>query len=127
MIETRVSEKSLETLLRDLTDAVAAHGFGVLHVHDLKATMLGKGVEFANECRVLEVCQPRHAAAILKADMNVCLALPCRIAVFQDNGHTKIGTLLPVSLMSVFGDDPAMQAVAQQVQDAILAIIEDAV
>jgi hypothetical protein len=40
-----------------LQDAVQANhfGFGVMHVHNLKETMVKKGVEFVRECLIFEV------------------------------------------------------------------------
>ena len=42
-----------------LQAAVEANHFGVMQVHDLKETMSKKGVEFARECLIFEVCQPQ--------------------------------------------------------------------
>ncbi len=44
------------------------HKFGVLHIHDLQATMKKKGVDFPHACQVLEVCNPHHAARILDGE-----------------------------------------------------------
>ena len=52
------SSKPLGRVVEDLQVAVARHKFGVLGVHDLKAKMAEKGVAFARECRIFEVCQP---------------------------------------------------------------------
>ena len=41
-----------------LNAAVQANQFGVMQIHNLKETMNKKGVEFAHECRIFEVCQP---------------------------------------------------------------------
>jgi uncharacterized protein (DUF302 family) len=42
-----------------LQTAVQANHFGVRQVHNLKETMAKKGVEFARECLIFEVCQPQ--------------------------------------------------------------------
>ena len=126
MIHLENTTKSVEAVVEDLTAAAQRHEFGVLHVHDLQATMKKKGVDFPHACQVLEVCNPRHAANILAEDMRVSLALPCRIAVYDENGQTRVGTLLPSELMGVFGDGPAMAAVAREVEDSMLAIIAEA-
>ena len=39
-----------------LQTAVEANHFGVMQVHNLKESMLKKGVEFAHECLIYEVC-----------------------------------------------------------------------
>lgn len=48
------SKKPLEQVAKDLEEAVTRHKFGVLGIHDLKATMAKKGVAFARECRIYE-------------------------------------------------------------------------
>ena len=127
MYTLRTSKKGVTEIIQDLVVAIEKNNFGVLHIHDLKGTMNKKGVEFKNPCLVLEVCNPTHAAGILNLDMRICLALPCRIAVYRENGETTVGTLQPVPLMKFFGYDPSMLKIAQNVEDDIMAIIEDAI
>ena len=44
------TKKSFAQASTDLELAVLRHGFGVLHVHDLGATLRSKGIAFAEEC-----------------------------------------------------------------------------
>ncbi|GAB4270071.1 MAG: DUF302 domain-containing protein [Deferrisomatales bacterium] len=118
--------KDVDTAVRDLTAAVQRHGFGVLHTYDLKAKMAEKGVEFPHECRILEVCNPRKAAQVLSANMEVSLALPCRISVYEEAGKTRIGTMLPSELLGLFPGSEALAPVAGEVEEAIRAMIEEA-
>ncbi|MDQ7005367.1 MAG: DUF302 domain-containing protein [Ghiorsea sp.] len=55
------STKNIHQAAQDLEAAVSNHNFGVLHIHDLKATMNKKGVPFEPECRIFEVCNPKKA------------------------------------------------------------------
>ncbi len=129
MIHIQNSNKDIHSLVQDLTAAVEKHKFGVLHIHDLQGTMRNKGIDFTNACRILEICNPQFADAVLRKDMLVSLSLPCRITVFSEGGQTKVGTLLPSQLMSVFGhqEDQDFLDVAQKVETEILAIIAEAV
>ena len=126
MLHVVETTKDIDTAAQDLADAVQRHGFGVLHTYDLKAKMKEKGVEFGNECRILEVCNPRKAAQVLSTNMDMSLALPCRISVYQDEGKTRIGTILPSKLMGLFPGSDQLRPVAEEVEGAILAMIEDA-
>jgi len=45
------TEKTIEQAAKDLEEAVTRNKFGVLHIHDLKATMKNKGIDFPHECR----------------------------------------------------------------------------
>ena len=87
------TSKSFEQAAADLATAVAAHGFGVLHVHDLGGTLRGKGVEFGHECKVFEVCNPRQAGRVLANDLRLNMALPCRVSVYTEEDKTWIGMI----------------------------------
>ena len=58
--------------------------------------------------------------------MEVSLALPCRISVYEEGGKTKIGTLLPTGLVSVFSDAAALKSVGEEVEQTLLKIIDEA-
>jgi len=118
--------KNVADAARDLEAAVQKHRFGVLHVYDLKETLTRKGHPLEPECRIFEVCNPQHASQVLKRDMRVNMALPCRISVFEDHGVTKIGTILPREMLRMLSPDPELADVAAGVESSIKAIIDDA-
>lgn len=120
------SSKSVEQASKDLEVAVAAHGFGVQHIHDLYATLNAKGVPFENEVRVFEVCNPHKAAAVLTHAMELNMALPCRISVWEQNGQTFLGMINPSAVLSMFSDSEELGEVAREVEEITKAIIDDA-
>lgn len=126
MVHVVETDKSVDEAARDVEAAVTAHGFGLLHVYDLKAKLHEKGIEFPKECRILEVCNPKQAAKVLSADMTVSLALPCRISVYQDDAKTKIGTLLPTALLAMFPATEGLLGVADEVEQTLREIMDDA-
>jgi uncharacterized protein (DUF302 family) len=110
----------------DLEAAVKRNGFGVLHVHDLGATLRSKGIEFAEECKVFEVCNPAQAAKVLSSDMRLNMALPCRISVYTEKGATRIGLITPVKMLSSLSQDPDLLPVAREVEDKTIKMIDEA-
>ena len=120
------SEKSFEQAASDLDEAVKRHGFGVLHVHDLGATLRSKGIDFARECRVFEVCSPPQAARVMGADMRLNMALPCRISVYTEDGKTRLGMIRPVEMLTPLSDDPVLREVAAEVEEATRTMIDEA-
>lgn len=127
MLYLAETAKDVDTAARDLEEAVKRNGFGVLHIYDLKAKLREKGVNFAHACRILEVCNPKQAAKVLGSDMSLSTALPCRISVYEEEGRTKIGTLKPTALLGLFPTADELRPVAEEVEHAILAMIEEAV
>lgn len=120
------TSKSFEQAAADLETAVKHHGFGVLHIHDLGRTLRSKGMAFAEECRVLEVCNPVQAAKVLSTDMRLNMALPCRISVFTEKGKTQIGLIKPMQLLSTLSQDPALVDVAKEVEQQTIQMVNDA-
>ncbi|MFM1896151.1 MAG: hypothetical protein RLZZ385_1225 [Pseudomonadota bacterium] len=118
------SDKSFDQAVTDLQEAVKRHGFGVLHIHDLGNTLRSKGVDFKEQCKVFEVCNPQQAAKVLASDMRLNMALPCRISVFTDQQRTRIGLIRPEAMLASLSDDPALRAVAGEV-DAVTRIMVD--
>ena len=118
--------KSFDQASGDLERAVKRLGFGVLHVHDLAATLRSKGIAFEEQCKVFEVCNPQQAAKVLSADMRLNMALPCRISVFTDKGNTKIGLIKPVQMLSALSQNPALLQVAKEVEEKTIQMVNEA-
>lgn len=89
--------------------------------------MKNKGVDFASEVRVYEVCNPFHAKAALEEATSVSTALPCRISVYQSDAALEVATILPTELMKMFSASLAMAATAAEVEQSMKAIIDQAV
>ena len=120
------TDKTVNETGTALQTAVQKHHFGVMQVHNLKETMIKKGVEFAHECLIFEVCQPQQAKKVLEENMSVCTALPCRISVYEEDGKTILATLKPTTLLAMF-NSPQLATVAQEVEDTIVKIMDEAV
>ena len=111
------TNKTFEQASSDLETSVDSLGFKVLHIHDLGQTLRGKGIDFPEQCRVFEVCNPVQAAKVLSADMRLNMALPCRISVYSEDGSVKIGMIKPVQMLSALSQDPALLEVAREVEE----------
>lgn len=119
------SNKSFEQAATDLEAAVKRHEFGVLHIHDLGATLRSKGIPFSGNCKVFEVCNPAQANKVLTTDMRLNMALPCRISVYTEQGKTRIGMIKPVPMLAALSQDPSLLKVANEVEDMTRKMIEE--
>ena len=126
MYYTVTSDKTFEQAATDLEAAVKRHEFGVLHIHDLGNTLRSKGVDFAENCRVFEVCNPKQAAKVLGADMRLNMALPCRISVYTERGKTMIGMIRPEPMLAALSTDPTLVMIAQEVESKTKQMIDEA-
>jgi uncharacterized protein (DUF302 family) len=119
------TNKTVSETATALQAAVPANHFGVMQVHNLQETMSKKGVEFARECQIVEICQPQQAKRVLDQNMSVSTALPCRISIYEEDGQTILATLKPTSLLAMF-NTPQLAGTAQEVEDTIVKIMKEA-
>jgi uncharacterized protein (DUF302 family) len=124
MLITRSTPLSLETVCTRLPEVAMSHKFGVQAVHDLREKMESKGVPFDRECRVIEVCNPRQAQAVLNQEIEIATALPCRIAVYAEGGRTILATIKPTALLTMF-NAPGAAATAQEVEGTMVRIMDE--
>ena len=120
------SNRKLEELDRRLQEAAARHRFGVIAVHDLRQKMRDKGVQFDNDCMIYEVCNPQQAKTVLERNPAISTALPCRISVYTENGHTRLGLIRPEQMLASLSPDPALAEVAREVEAKTIAMVDDA-
>jgi uncharacterized protein (DUF302 family) len=57
-------------------------------------------VDFPKACQILEICNPQKAKEVLTEDMDLNMALPCRISVDTGGGKTKIGMMKPSATLN---------------------------
>ena len=118
--------KSVEQAVADLQAAVQRYKFGGLHIHNLQETLKKKGVDFPNACQILEICNPQRAKEVLAEDMDLNMALPCRVSVYSEGAKTKIGMMKPSTMLKALSDSPALARVAQEVEETIIEMIAEA-
>ena len=83
-------------------------------------------MDFTEQCRVFEVCNPLQASRVLGVDMRLNMALPCRISVYTEQGKVWIGMITPANILASLSDDPRLQAVAAEVESATKKMIDAA-
>jgi uncharacterized protein (DUF302 family) len=125
MLYTIESSKDIDEVGVSLEEAIKKRNFGVLTVHNLKETLAKKGVELNKECRIFEVCNPLQAKRVLDANAEISTALPCRISIFTENNKTKLSTIKPTIMLSMY-PNPELKNIAEEVEKVILDAMEEA-
>lgn len=126
MLYTRQASGKVSEIVELLGKVIKDHHFGILGVIDLKAKMVEKGVPFDHDCVILEVCNPKQAKKVLDQNMAVSTALPCRISVYGNGGEVTVATIKPTVLLDMYEGSESLAAVAREVEDTLIAIIDEA-
>lgn len=121
---TVTSAKGFDEAVRAVEDETAAHGFRVLHVHDVAATLREKG--FAREpLKIVEICNAGLASRVLGEDVESSAFMPCKVTVYVQDGKTHLAGALP-SVMGAFFPSPTIAEVAAQAETVVRAIVDAA-
>ena len=117
--------KTINQAIEDVTASLKEVGFGVLGTLNFKEILQKKGLDFKDEYRLLEVCNPLAAKQVLESNPEIGLLLPCTIAIYQKNNENWISLAKPTSLLANIGDtklDKFGKEIEQKLVQAILKV-----
>lgn len=118
-----VSNKSVQEVIDSLKEVTAKYKYGIQHIHNVKETLNSKGIDLGNECQIVDICNPIVAEKFLTEDMSLSIIMPCKIAVYTQDGETIIAMNSLVQLVDDI--NPDLIELAQEVQEQLLEIIDE--
>lgn len=121
---TRPTAKSYVDAIQAVRDAIAARGFRVQAIHDVAATLAEKGFD-REPITLVEMCNAKYAAAVLEADIDIALMLPCPISIYEKAGEVFISTMRP-SLIGAFFPDAGIEDTAGAVERILFEVVDEA-
>jgi uncharacterized protein (DUF302 family) len=119
------SSKSFQEACFDFEPVVQRLGFVMLHRHDLVDLLGAKDGEFDDACSIYEIGNYRQTEKLLSIDMRLAIAMPWRIAIFTENGATKIGVLRSSPRLSEICQNAALASLALEIDEKICQIIDE--
>ena len=125
MFITVRSRKSIGEVRQRFEDASAGKKFGVQAIHNITATLQGKGLVFDRKLYVYEVCNPGYAKKVLDTNIRISGALPCRVSIYVDGKDVVLETIKPTMMLRMF-NEPSLEGTAQEVETAIAEIMREA-
>jgi uncharacterized protein (DUF302 family) len=123
---TVITDKTIDDAIHNLEESLKQEKFGVLWMFDIKEKLQEKGLEFAKEFKVLEVCNPVEAQRILNQNEMAGYFLPCKIVVYESEGKTKIGMPKPTALISLLNDEK-MKTFAKDIEDRLINVLNKSI
>ncbi len=124
MLYIEKSDKSVQEVVDKILEICSNYKFGVQHIHNLRETLISKGIDFKNDCQVLDVCNPNVANEFLSTDMSLSSIMPCKISIYKEDGKTMIALNSIVQLVDDI--NPDLIDLAQKTQKTILELIKEA-
>ena len=117
------TNKSVQEVIDCLKEVTAKYKYGIQHIHNVKETLNSKGIDLGNECQIVDICNPIVAEKFLSEDMSLSIIMPCKIAVYTQDGETIIAMNSLVQLVDDI--NPDLIEIAQEAQEQLLEIIDE--
>lgn len=117
------TDKSFDEAVLAIEAKSKEKGFGVLHIHDVKATLAAKGFE-REPLKIIEICNAKYASRVLSKDIKISLMLPCPISVYVEDGKTYLSALRP-KMIADFYPQADIKTVAEEVDRIVLTIVDE--
>lgn len=119
------SDKPFETVCSAIEENAVANQFRVLAVHDVQATLAEKGLE-RGPLKIIEVCNAEFAHRALRQEIEVALFMPCRYAVYSEDGKTIVKLNRP-SLIAEMMPGAGLDELANDVEATLKKIMTESV
>ena len=118
---SRTVDFGFEEATERAREALKEEGFGVLSEIRLDEKLKEKlGVDFRRYI-ILGACNPPLAYKTLQEEINIGLLLPCNVIVYEAEEENKsvVAAVDAKAMLSVVGTNPAMEEVAEEVNDRL--------
>jgi uncharacterized protein (DUF302 family) len=107
---------NFEATVTQVTEALAAEGFGVLSTIDVAATLKAKLGLDKKPYVILGACKPQYAHHALEADPDIVALLPCNVVVrVNDDDTVSVVFMDPAAVLGMV-DKPAIDALGTEVR-----------
>ncbi len=118
-----------ETVERIQAAAGSMGGWQVPKVYNIQQSLIKAGHPDAKPVRIMSLCHPHHAYAVLKDEKNRLISsiMPCRVGIYQmDNGDVYVAMMNSGLMSKMFGPDVArvMKEVSEDEEKMLTAVTE---
>jgi uncharacterized protein (DUF302 family) len=120
---SKVLHVPFDEAISKVTTNLQSEGFGILTEIDVRATMKKKLNVEMSPYKILGACHPDLAYQALQIENKVGTMLPCNVIVQEQTDGVEVSAVDPIASMQAIAN-PALQAVAEQVQVKLKSVIE---
>ena len=117
------SKQSIEKISGDVPAACEKHKFALLHTYGYHEIVASKGFPINRKVYIYEICQAKTAAAMLTDFPHFSIFMPCKLAVYEENGNTVISTMNMEIMLQAIGSNPQLYEEATALFNTLKALI----
>ena len=119
-----VSDQPIDIISDKVPSACENHRFSLLKTYNYHELLESKGFPIKRKAFVFEICQAKTAAAMLTAVPQFSIFMPCKLAVYEDNGKTVISTVNMEIMLDAIATDKELYAEAATLFNKLKSLMD---
>jgi uncharacterized protein (DUF302 family) len=100
-----ISNKAVEKVSEKVTSACEKYKFSLLQTYVYHEILESKGFPIKRKVFIYEICQAKTAATMLTDFPHFSIFMPCKIAIYEENGNTIISTMNMEIMLKAVGSN----------------------
>ncbi len=88
-----VSDQSIEKIAQNVPAECEKNKFSLLHSYHYHEILESKGFPIKRKAFIYEICQAKLASKMLTTHPEFSIFMPCKIAIYENEGKTIISTM----------------------------------
>lgn len=102
------STQSIGNISEKVPPACEKYKFALLQTYVYHEIVESKGFPINRKVFIYEICQAKTAAKMLTDFPHFSIFMPCKLAVYEDNGETIISTMNMEIMLKAVGSSPEL-------------------
>ncbi len=87
------TDQSIEKIAAKVQQECDKNKFALLQTYNYHEIVEGKGFPIQRKVFIYEICQAKTASLMLSSHPYFSIFMPCKLAIYEDNGKTVISTM----------------------------------
>lgn len=102
------SKQPIEKVIEKVPAACEENKFALLKTYVYHDIVESKGFPIDRKVFIYEICQAKSAAAMLTDFPHFAIFMPCKLAIYEDNGETVISTMNMEIMLKAVSSNPEL-------------------
>ncbi len=100
-----ISTQSISKVSEKVPSACEKYKFSLLQTYVYQEILESKGFSIKRKVFIYEICQAKTAAAMLTDFPHFSIFMPCKLAIYEENGNTIISTMNMEIMLKAVGSN----------------------
>lgn len=102
------SNKSADSIAAEVEGVCSQNQFSVLTTYNYKEILEKKGFPIERKAYIFEICQAKLASKMLTAYPSFSIFMPCKIALYEEEGKTILSTMNMELMLDMIKDNASL-------------------